>query len=144
MTSPIDNRPKENAVTQLRTPHRRSAWLAGALGAAALALGSAALPAGASPAARAASHSCSVPHYPGLGYFTSLKVSGTSCSTGSKLTLAYYRCRTRNGGKQGTCHSTVMGFTCHEKRVSDPTTILGRVTCTRGSAKVVHTYQQNL
>lgn len=131
-------------MTELRTPARRSARLAGCLSAAALAIGAAALPAGASPTATAADHTCSAPHYPGLGYFTSLKVSGTSCSTGGKLAVAYYRCRTHNGGARGTCHSKVIGFTCHEKRVSDPTTVLGRVTCTRGSAKVVHTYQQNL
>ena len=33
---------------------------------------------------------------------------------------------------------------CHEKRNSIPTEIEARVTCTRGSATVVHTYQQDL
>ena len=130
-------------MTEHRTPSRRRAARLGAVvAAAATALALAAMPAGASPIARAAEHGCSVPHYPGLGYFTSLKVSGTSCSTGSKLALAYYRCRTHSGPK-GSCHSTVLGFTCHEKRVSIETEIDGRVTCTRASAKVVHTFQQN-
>jgi len=115
---------------------------------AALALGAtlapAAVPAaGAQPVAVAASHHCSVPHYPGSGYFTSLVVSGTSCSTGRTVTLDYYKCRIHQGAK-GTCHSKVIGFTCSEKRVSVPTEIDARVTCRRGSATVVHTYQQNL
>jgi hypothetical protein len=131
-------------VTEDKTRSRRGGARLGALlAAAALACGLAALPAGASPTARAADHSCSVPHYPGQGYFTSLKVSGTSCSTGSKVAVSYYRCRTHSSAR-GTCHSSVMGFSCKEKRVSIPTEIDGRVTCTRGSAKVVHTFQQNV
>ncbi len=131
-------------MTEHRTPSSRlGARLGALLAVAALASALAALPAGASPRARAADHSCRVPHYPGLGYFTSLKVSGTSCSTGSKLAVAYYHCRTHSSAR-GTCHSSVMGYSCKEKRVSIPTEIDGRVTCTRGSAKVVHTFQQNV
>lgn len=89
-----------------------------------------------------AARTCSVPKYPGLGYFTSLSVSGTSCSTGDKLVFAYYRCRLRHG-KAGTCHSTVLGFSCREQRNSIPTEIEARVTCRKGSETVVHTYQQD-
>ena len=108
--------------------------------------GCAALPAGSvasAPLATAATHSCHVPAYPGLGYFTSLKVSGTSCRVGTKVTLGYYRCRIRHG-KAGTCHSTVYGYHCKERRNSIPTEIEARVTCRRGDATVVHTYQQDL
>jgi hypothetical protein len=108
--------------------------------------GCAALPAAsgaAGPTAVAASHSCHVPVYPGQGYFTSLRVSGTSCRVGSKVALDYYKCRLRHG-KAGTCHGGVDGYSCREKRNSIPTEIEARVTCTRGSATVVHTYQQNL
>jgi hypothetical protein len=87
--------------------------------------------------------SCTPPKYPGVGYFTTLSVKGVSCSTGKKLVLAYYRCRLKHG-KAGKCHSTVMGFKCTEKRNSIPTEIDARVTCRRDSAKVVHTYQQDL
>lgn len=89
------------------------------------------------------SRACRPPAYPGLGYFTSLSVSGTSCSTGSRVVLAYYYCRTRHG-KTGTCHSTVLGYSCREKRNSIPTEIEARVTCQHGRAEVVHTYQQNV
>jgi hypothetical protein len=89
-----------------------------------------------------AARSCSLPKYPGLGYFTSLSVSGTSCATGDKVMFAYYRCRLRRG-KAGTCHSSVLGYTCHEQRNSIPTEIDARVTCRRGSAIVTHTYQQD-
>lgn len=85
---------------------------------------------------------CSVPKYPGLGYFTTLSVSGTSCSTGDKVAFAYYRCRLQHG-KAGTCHGGVLGFSCREQRNSIPTEIEARVTCRKGSATVVHTYQQD-
>jgi hypothetical protein len=92
-------------------------------------------------AARAAT--CHVPKYPGSGYFTSLTVHKTSCATGKKLALAYRRCRIRHGGVKGRCPGGVMGYKCKEHRVSIPTEIDGRVTCTRGARKIVHTYQQN-
>jgi hypothetical protein len=92
------------------------------------------------PAAHAAT--CRVPKYPGSGYFTSLSVSHTSCATGRKVALAYYHCRLRHGVK-GRCTSRVLGYSCKERRESIPTEIDARVTCTRGSRKVVHTYQQN-
>ncbi len=124
----------------------------GALVALAL-LAPAALPAAtasaASPRALAATHSCSLtrnghqePKYPGLGYFTYLSVSGTSCSNGDKLIVAYYHCRLKHGAS-GTCHSTVLGYTCHEKRESIPTEIDARVTCKRDSATIVHNFQQD-
>jgi hypothetical protein len=97
--------------------------------------------ASASPVAYAAK-TCKPPKYPGSGYFTSLKVSGTSCSTGSKVTVGYYRCRLRHGVR-GRCTSRVSGYKCTEKRNSIPTEIDARVTCKRGSATVVHTYQQD-
>jgi hypothetical protein len=88
------------------------------------------------------SRTCSVPRYPGSGYFTSLTVRHVGCRTGRRLALAYYRCRTRSG-RAGRCHHRVMRYTCHERRVSIPTEIDGRVTCRRGARKVVHTYQQD-
>jgi hypothetical protein len=106
-----------------------------------LAAGLAAVACALPTAARAAT--CHPPSYPGSGYFTSLTVHGTSCATGKKLVLAYRRCRVRHGGVKGRCPGGVMGYTCKEKRTSIPTEIDARVTCTRGSRKVVHTYQQN-
>jgi hypothetical protein len=94
------------------------------------------------PSARAAG-SCHPPNYPGAGYFSSLSVSSTSCSTGRKLALSYYRCRLKHGAS-GHCTSRVEGFSCTERRQSIPTEIDARVTCYRHREKVVHTYQQNL
>ena len=99
-------------------------------------------PAHAAPPAEAALVNCQPPHYPGLGYFTSLTVSGTSCATGKNVAIAYYHCRLRNGVK-GRCAGGVLGFRCIEKRVSIPTEIDARVSCVKGSEKVVHTYQQD-
>ena len=86
--------------------------------------------------------SCSVPDYPGSGYFTSLTVKGTSCATGRKLARAYYRCRTRSG-RRGRCHRRVLRYSCRERRQTIPTEIDGKVTCRRGARRIVHTYQQN-
>jgi hypothetical protein len=105
------------------------------------AVASAGSPAAASHIAQAG-RTCSVPKYPGLGYFTSLTVTGTSCGTGDKLVIAYYKCRTRSG-PAGRCGSSVLGFTCHEQRNSIPTEIDARVTCKRHGETVVHTYQQD-
>lgn len=119
-------------------PRRRSAW-ALALPVCLALLVAAAL--GTSASASSAK-SCSPPKYPGVGYFTSLKVSGTGCATGRKLTLAYYRCRVRHG-LRGRCGSSVLGYKCTETRNAIPTEIDARVTCRRSRAKIVHTYQQD-
>jgi hypothetical protein len=92
-------------------------------------------------AARAA-RSCSPPTYPGNGYFTSLKVNRTSCATGGKVALAWYRCRTKHS-QSGHCNQRVLGFSCREKRVTIPTEFDARVTCHHNGKTVIHTYQQN-
>jgi hypothetical protein len=116
----------------------RSFALAAAL-AALLALGVTA--AGARPTAHA-SRSCSPPKYPGQGYFTSLQVSRVTCATGKKVTLAHYRCRIKHGRK-GRCGS-VLHYRCSESRRIIPTEYTSRVTCKRGTRKVVYTYEQFL
>ena len=95
-----------------------------------------------SGSAVASAGTCSAPKYPGSGYFTSLKVTNVSCSTGKKVTLAHYRCRTRHG-KTGRCSSKVLGYSCSEKRRSIETEIDATVTCKNGSKKVVYSYQQD-
>jgi hypothetical protein len=98
--------------------------------------------AAAGPTADAAGR-CKSPRYPGSGYFTSLSVRHASCRTGRRVALGYYHCRLRHG-RRGRCRSRVRGFRCSERRTSIPTEIDARVSCRRGGAKVVHTYQQNL
>jgi hypothetical protein len=97
---------------------------------------------GAGALARSAAK-CSPPKYPGHGYFSSLSVSGTSCATGRQLVVSFYRCRLKHGAA-GRCRSHVLGFTCTERRQSIPTELDARVTCHRGHATVIHTYQQDL
>jgi hypothetical protein len=102
-----------------------------------------AAPAGAATAY--AARSCSAPKYPGSGYFTSLRVTNTSCSKGRKVARAHYRCR-RKHGVRGHCHHAVLHFHCKERRPASariPTQYSSRVTCTRGSRRVVFVYQQN-
>ena len=97
-------------------------------------------------ASSALARTCSAPKYPGNGYFTSLKVTGVSCSSGKKVALAHYRCRVKKG-VQGKCSSRVNGMRCTESRPSSgrtPAEYNARVTCKSGSKKVVVTYQQNL
>ena len=95
------------------------------------------------PSAFAASKNCSPPKYPGNGYFTSLKVSGTGCTTGKRVALSHYKCRTKHG-KKGRCSSRVRGFRCSEKRNSIPTEINSIVTCKDGGKTVKFSYQQNI
>jgi len=128
------------------TPLIRAAIACTALGLAFSALSAAAGPTAGSAAARpaaATTHTCSPPAYPSTGYFTSLQVTGTSCTAGRKLALAYFKCRTKGGNLGGVCHGPVLGFTCRELRNSIPTEIDARVTCKRKGEVVVHTYQQN-
>jgi hypothetical protein len=112
-------------------------WLIGALLALAVGLAPAA-----GPAVAAGSRPCQPPKYPGLGYFTSLTVSGVTCATGGKVAVAYYHCRLRGGHASGHCFGKVDGYACTEHRMSIATEIDARVTCRRGRLTVVHTYQQ--
>ena len=80
---------------------------------------------GAAAASAATCSASSLPRYPGSGYFTSLKVTKVSCSTGKKVMLAHYKCRTKHG-KTGRC-SKVLGYSCKESRRSIETEIDGTV-----------------
>ena len=92
----------------------------------------------------ASAKSCSSAKYPGDGYFTSLSVKGTSCASGKTVQKHHYSCRVRNGGKDGRCSSRVDGYSCSERRNRISTEINAKVTCKKGSRKIVFTYQQNL
>ena len=93
--------------------------------------------------ASAQARSCSVPSYPGSGYFTSLRVTATSCANGRAIAVAHNKCRRANGGIKGRCTRKVLNYSCTETRQSIPTEINARVSCRRGSARVIFTYQQN-
>ena len=90
----------------------------------------------------AAAATCSPPSYPGSGYFLSLKTKKVGCKTGKKVLRAHYNCRIENG-KKGKCKRKVLGYRCSEKRVSISTEFNSRVTCKKGSKRVVYAYQQN-
>ncbi len=93
----------------------------------------------------ASAKSCSAAKYPGDGYFTSLSVQGTSCAKGREVQRAHYRCRVRNGGKDGRCKRRVEGYSCSERRgARTPAEYNARVSCRRSSARITFTYQQNL
>ena len=102
----------------------------------------------ASPVAHAAA-SCPTPighpDYPGSkgGYFSQLTVSGTSCGRGKQVMVAQAKCRLKHGVK-GRCTSTVLGYSCKEKRgAMGPTDFNARVSCTKSGARVRWYYQQN-
>jgi hypothetical protein len=78
----------------------------------------------------------------GPTYTTSLTVTGVSCATGEGVVKDFYKCRVRNGGKKGRCTSKVRGFRCTETRESIPTQFDAKVSCSKGSARVKHTYTQ--
>src|SRR3954451_1380735 len=85
---------------------------------------------------------CKPPKYPGSGYFTTLKVSHVSCTTGRSVALSFHKCRTRTSIK-GYCHSRVRGYRCTETRQSSAIEYDSRVTCRDGGRRVEFTYQQN-
>jgi hypothetical protein len=93
-----------------------------------------------------ASQTCNPPKYPGQGYFTGkIRVTNVGCAYGKRFVVAYYKCRTKNGkSPKGRCTSKVLGFSCTERRETIPTEIDARVTCRRGTQRIVHTYQQNI
>jgi hypothetical protein len=96
------------------------------------------------PASAAAS--CKTPadgHGWGPTYVTSLTVTKASCATGKAVVKAYYRCRVAHGGAAGTCTKKVLGYRCTERRgAAIPTQYDAKVTCTKGAARIVHTYTQ--
>jgi hypothetical protein len=83
--------------------------------------------------------------YPGEGYFTSLSVKGVSCSTGKSVAREHAPKRVNPGGRDGRDNGSVKGYSCRESsRNRTSTEINARVTCKRGSKRIVFTYQQNL
>lgn len=88
------------------------------------------------------------------GYITSIKVVGryskksSACRSGRSLVLKYYKCRARKKSIKASCSGrTINGLKCRESRPRDSQTdteINARVTCTKGSKKIYHNYQQNL
>ena len=96
--------------------------------------------------AQAAERACALsfnqyPRYPEKsgkgGYFTSLRVTSTSCKDGKDQMLAWYKCRLKKG-VQGKCTSKVRNYTCTEKRNAvqvgaGDDVFSARVTCKKGS-----------
>ena len=85
------------------------------------------------------------------GYFTNISARGSwtkkssACKSAYSLVQAYYKCR-RPKGVKGTCHNkTVNGLKCRESnRRTSPSFITATVTCTKGSKRIKHNYQQGL
>ena len=87
------------------------------------------------------------------GYITGIRVTGSyrkkssACKSGQALALAYYKCRHAKGIKANCSGRTINGLKCSESRPADSQSddqINARVTCKKGSKKIVHNYQQNL
>ncbi|MEY2440581.1 MAG: hypothetical protein QOJ46_7 [bacterium] len=101
------------------------------------------------PAASGAATTCklslSTARHMGPTYVTLMKVSGTSCANGVKVTKAFHSCRLKHG-KRGRCTTKVLGYSCTDRRPSDesiPTQFTGHVTCKKGRARITHDYQQD-
>jgi hypothetical protein len=95
------------------------------------------------PAANAA-RGCGVGNTRGYGptYLLKLSVSHTSCRNGKRLVRAYYNCRKSHGGRKGHC-SGVLGYRCSEHRFDKiPSQFSARVSCSKGSRHINHTYEQ--
>jgi hypothetical protein len=104
-------------------------------------------------AERACDYTYKNPRYPEYkgkgGYFTSLRVTNTSCKDGKRQMVAWYKCRIKKGVKGKCTRSKVRGYKCTEKRGPVQSGRGGdefsaRVTCRTGSKKIVHTYDQRI
>lgn len=90
------------------------------------------------------------PEYKGKGgYFTSLKVTRTSCTDGKRQMSSWYKCRIAKGVEGKCTRSKVRGYRCTERRGAvqvgaGDDTFSARVTCKKGSRKIVHTYDQDV
>jgi hypothetical protein len=99
------------------------------------------VPAAGEPRAQA-SRTCDVGDGRGYGttYVTTLSVRGTSCRSGRKVVRAFHACRP---GKKGRCHHAVLGYSCSERRYNKISTQYdSKVSCSKGSRRVKHTYTQ--
>jgi hypothetical protein len=93
----------------------------------------------------ASAKSCRSASYPGEGYFNDLNVRGTSCAAGRTVQRAHYRCRVRNGGRDGRCNRRVEGYRCRERRGAQTSVEYNaRVSCRKGGRRISWQYQQNL
>jgi uncharacterized membrane protein len=108
-----------------------------------------ALTAGAQPAAAATCKLTASEKYNrsaknGPTYTRNLRVSGgASCATGHKMIRSFYNCRVANGGRKGRCRKKVLGFSCTEKRSNVIATQFdAKVTCKKGSQRILHDYTQ--
>jgi hypothetical protein len=98
--------------------------------------------AAADPTVRA-SKGCSVGNSRAYGttYVLSISVKNVSCSTGKSVVRAFHACRK---GKSGHC-SRASGYSCSERRFNKSRQSYdARVSCTKGSKVVKHTYTQFL
>lgn len=123
----------------IRPIHRLAPYVAAAATAAALAVP------GSAASATTCKLSLSASRQMGPTYVTQLKVTGTSCANGARVTKAFHGCRLKKG-KKGRCSTKVRGYACTEKRPASesiPTQYTGHVTCKKGAARISHEYQQN-
>jgi hypothetical protein len=114
---------------------RRSAPLAVLAACAALA------PPAVADAPASASKSCSVGNSRSYGttYVLGISARGTSCRSARRVIRAFHACRP---GKSGRC-ARVLGYSCSESRFNKSSQSYdSRVTCSRGSKTVKHTYTQ--
>jgi hypothetical protein len=79
---------------------------------------------------------------------TSLKVQGVSCTKGEKLITAYHQCRHQNGGPDGMCTDTLLGFKCKDGKRSGVPNVQYNATAkchkvSNASKRVKSAYTQN-
>ena len=87
------------------------------------------------------------------GYLTKIKVTGSytkkssACRSGKSLVKAYYTCRRAKGVKGSCSGRTINGLKCKETNrtvVEAADQLNADVTCSKGSKKIRHHYQQFL
>jgi hypothetical protein len=81
----------------------------------------------------------------GASYVTSLKVVGTSCRKGKKITKLYHQCRKAKGGKGSKAGCTVNGWACKTKVLQEVPGVQfnGKMVCKKGTKRIISKYTQN-
>jgi hypothetical protein len=108
------------------------------------AIASATAPASASPKSSTCDLTFEEGQHLGASYVDPFTVKNTSCSKGEKVIKAFNKCRKDNGGRDGHCNSSVLGYSCNEgKREAAPAQYFADVVCKNGDKKVKFHYTQN-
>ena len=78
----------------------------------------------------------------GPTYVSGMDVKGVTCATGKQFLITFHKCRKAPQSLSRRCRN-VSGYSCRERGEKGPALYSARVTCTKGSRRIVHTFSQD-